>query len=115
MRLSIRLKSAVTGPRGICKLRDKSMRERIKELEKAARALEPDGTQRAGLLDRVNAYAEEFIQAIPHVPAYVATEDGGRGLYDSPITEAGIGLEAALALLKEHVDRPGLNPTSGRF
>jgi aromatic-L-amino-acid/L-tryptophan decarboxylase len=91
------------------------MLERIKQLEQVARVLEPDRGQREGLLAQVGAYAEAFIQAIPQAPAYIATEDMGRGLYDSPITEEGIGLEATLGLLKEHVDRPGLNPTSGRF
>src|SRR5262245_11123983 len=91
------------------------MLERIKQLEQLARALEPDRAQREALLAQVGAYAEAFIQAIPQAPAYIATEDMGRGLYDSPITEEGIGLAATLGLLKEHVDRPGLNPTSGRF
>lgn len=91
------------------------MRERLKALEQAARPLEPDAGQRAWLLEQTGGYAEEFIRAIPDAPAYIATEERGRGLYDSPITEAGIGLEAALDLLKAHVDRPGVNPTSSRF
>jgi glutamate/tyrosine decarboxylase-like PLP-dependent enzyme len=91
------------------------MSDRIKELEKTARRLEPDAGRRALLLEHVLDYAETFIEQIADAPAYVAGENGGRGLYHSPISEEGIDVETALDLLGSEVDTPGLNPTSGRF
>lgn len=89
--------------------------ERIKKLERRAQALEPDAGQRAGLLGRTAAYADGFLQGLDEAPAYVVSEEKGRGLYDSPLSEEGMPIEEALALLGEHVDRPGINPASGRF
>jgi glutamate/tyrosine decarboxylase-like PLP-dependent enzyme len=40
------------------------------------------------------------------------TEDKGIGIYDTPLSEEPIDIEAALAILKHEVDRPGLNPAS---
>ena len=91
------------------------MVNKIRELEHLSRALTPDADERALLLEKVLEYAEAFIQDIPTAPAYIASEDGGRGLYDSPIAEEGIRIDQALALLKSNVDEVGLNPTSGRF
>jgi aromatic-L-amino-acid decarboxylase len=91
------------------------MRNLIKALEKQALALEPDAEERAVLLDKVTRYAEVFLEDLSRSPAYVATEDEGIGLYDSPISETPLDLVAALGLLKHNVDRPGINPASPRF
>jgi glutamate/tyrosine decarboxylase-like PLP-dependent enzyme len=88
---------------------------RLKHLETIARRLEPDEAQRALWTRRVVDYAETFIQETAGGPAYTATEDMGRALYDSPISEEGLDIETTLQLLRFNVDRPGLNPTSGRF
>ena len=86
---------------------------RLAELEARARALEPDPAQRDELFTKVRRYAEAFLDRIDDGPTYLATEDQGIGLYDSPISEQGISLDEVLRLLAEHVDRPGLNPASG--
>jgi len=91
------------------------MINQIKVLEEVARRLEPGADQRALWLEKVTAYAENFINDIPNAPVYIGDGEQGRGLFDSPISEEGIDIETALALLKCNVDRPGLNPTSGRF
>lgn len=88
---------------------------RIKKLEKEARALEPDAGRRSELLGRTAAYAEGFLQGLEEAPAFVASEEKGRGLYDSPLSEEGMPIGEILDLIGEHVDRPGVNPASGRF
>ena len=88
---------------------------KIRQLEKTARLLEPDATHRQRLLNQVIAYANNYLEEIASGPVYVTRADNGRALYDSPITEEGIDIEEALALLQENVNTVGLNPTSGRF
>jgi len=91
------------------------MMHEIRELEKMARLLEPDAIHRERLLNQVTAYAENYLDEIPRSPAYIPRPDNGRALYDSPITEEGIGVDEALTLLQENVNSVGINPTSGRF
>jgi len=90
------------------------MRE-IEQLEKTARLLEPDAAQRRRLLDQVIAYADEYLEGISDTPVRIMQADNGRPLYESPITEEGIGIDEALAILNENVNTVGINPTSGRF
>jgi len=91
------------------------MLERIRQLEKSARRLEPDAAARADLLQRVNAYAQHFLETMEEKPVFLETAGKGRGLYGSPLAEDGIAVDEALALLEEYVDTPGVNPASGRF
>ena len=85
------------------------MRKRIKQLEKLASALDPNGDERASLLEKVIGYTNGFLDNIEQMPTYVPTDDKGMGLYDSPISEEPIDIDEALGLLKRNVDRPGLN------
>jgi glutamate/tyrosine decarboxylase-like PLP-dependent enzyme len=91
------------------------MIDRIRTLERRARALEPAAPERRRLLQHVTEYADSFLQELDESPAFVASEEKGKGLYDSPLSEEGLGIEEALALLAENVDTPGVNPASGRF
>lgn len=91
------------------------MVNRIKQLEKLSRALEPNAEERALFLAKVVHYANSFLENINHVPAYRATTDEGIGLYDSPISEEPIGIDTALNLIKQNVDRPGVNVGSGGY
>ena len=88
------------------------MQDRIKELEARARALEPGPKERQSLLDSVVAYCDRFLERLPELPAFELTEDKGIGLYDSPVSEDPVALEALLKLLDHNVVRPGLNPAS---
>ncbi|MFQ5603352.1 MAG: pyridoxal phosphate-dependent decarboxylase family protein [bacterium] len=81
-------------------------------LEKISRQLELDAEDRADLFAKVQAYTDDFIHQIFNSPAYQVSQDKGLGLLDSPISESPIDMDAALQLLKEHVDGPGLNPAS---
>jgi glutamate/tyrosine decarboxylase-like PLP-dependent enzyme len=89
------------------------MIERIKELERLARRLEPDADERAMLARAAVEHAEAFIRSLAHAPGYRVTGDNGAGLYDSPLGPEPIGIEEALALLAKHVDSLGGNTAAG--
>jgi aromatic-L-amino-acid decarboxylase len=85
----------------------------IREAERRARLLEPTAGERLAMRERVVGYAERFLDRIGDLPAYVTTEDKGKGIFDSPIMETPGSIETAIDLIERHVDRPGLNPASG--
>jgi glutamate/tyrosine decarboxylase-like PLP-dependent enzyme len=89
------------------------MRETLRELEQAARRLEPSSGERHDAQQRVVAYSEQFLDGIESSKAYETGAGKGEGLMLSPISEDGIGMDTALELIRENVDMPGLNPASG--
>ena len=89
------------------------MIDRIRQLESIARRLEPGAAERAALTRPVIEYAERFLHSLPERLTYVATDDQGAGLYESPIGEQGADIHTLLSLIERHVDRPGINPASG--
>ncbi len=89
------------------------MREEILKFESLSRLLEPAAGERDAVRGRVVEYSEEFLENIDELKAFNLTEDKGRGILDSPITEDGIGIDAAISLIRENVNKPGLNPASG--
>jgi len=89
--------------------------ERIRRLERAARPLEPGGARRKQLRNAAIASSERFLRRIGTLRTYVDTEDKGIGLLASPISEDGISIGAAIALLEQAVVRPGSNPASGGY
>ncbi len=90
-----------------------SLRDDILAVETVSRQLEPTPDEREHARSEVVAYAENFLSKIDSVKAYTKTEDKGIHLLDSPIGEHGIDIEDAIELIRENVDRPGLNPASG--
>ena len=89
------------------------LRDQLLKLEKDSRLLEPSAAEREAVRSQVVAYSENFLDNIDSLKAYAQGENTGAGLLDSPITETGIGIDAAISLLAENVDSPGLNPASG--
>jgi aromatic-L-amino-acid decarboxylase len=89
------------------------MIEDIRRLESRARQLEIGPEQRARLLEQVTSYSQQYLDGIADEPAYIAED--GRAIYDSPLSEEGIDLAGALALLRDNVDRSGITTTSGKF
>lgn len=87
--------------------------DRIRELEAIARRLEPASAEREALIRPVLTYANDFLNTIDTRLTYVETADKGIGIYDSPISDTPVGIDALLAMVAEHVDRPGINPASG--
>ncbi|PCH66260.1 MAG: amino acid decarboxylase [Bacteroidetes bacterium] len=90
-----------------------SMIERIKHLEVIARQLEPISEERNKLRNKVIQYSESFLDNLEDSKAFLQTEDKGIKVYDSPISEEPADLDELLGILKENVDKPGLNPASG--
>ena len=91
------------------------MLDRIKQLEAIARQLQPDEDRRSELTQAASDYVNAFIKGLGEAPAANFTEDNGIGLYDSPISEDPIDIEAALSLFDQNVIRQGINTSSGRF
>lgn len=91
------------------------METEIRKLEAIARQLEPDGEQRRQWLNAVAAYAGRFLDNLDTIPAYIPPQHNVSNPVSAPFSEEGLGIEAVLALLREHVDGPGVNPASGRF
>jgi len=88
------------------------MLERIQQLEAIAKQLEPDSSARKELRDEVIEYTESFLENIYENKAFVITEDNGKNLYDSPITEEPTAIDTLLSIFRENVETPGLNPAS---
>jgi aromatic-L-amino-acid decarboxylase len=90
-----------------------SLRDQILDLERESRRLEPTADQRETARNSVISYSENFLSKVDSLKAYSQTDDKGIHLLDSPIGETGIGIDDAIELIRENVDRPGLNPASG--
>lgn len=88
------------------------LRARLRQLERAARPLDPGASRRKALRGAVVAASERFLRSLDTLKAYVETEDKGLGLLDAPISEHGIPIEAAIERLEHDVIRPGGNPAS---
>jgi glutamate/tyrosine decarboxylase-like PLP-dependent enzyme len=89
------------------------MLDRLDQLERAARPLEPGITRRKRLRNAVVASSERFLRTIGSRKAYVETDDKGSGLLDAPIGEEGRALDQVLAHLEHDVVRPGATTASG--
>jgi len=88
------------------------MRDRIEELERLARQLDPNVDQRATLFAEVGAYAESFLSALPEARTY--TPDPGRnGFADDPLREEPAEIAGVLDFFRREVDTTGVLPSSG--
>ena len=90
------------------------MEQEIKELERQARKLETTSQDRHSLLQKAQNYGEEFLSTLGDQPAYVDSESMGKGVYELPFDEKPKDFNQLLEVLKSEVDRPGLNPASGK-
>src|SRR5689334_13326439 len=89
------------------------MRDAILTLEHQARELEPQSPERRSTREAVVSYSEQFLDSVDALNAFNTSGSKGSDLLDSPICEEGISIDAAISLLRENVDKPGLNPASG--
>jgi aromatic-L-amino-acid/L-tryptophan decarboxylase len=87
---------------------------RLKQLEREARPLEPGTTRRRRLRDAVVASSERFLRGIETRNGFDDVDHKGIGLLDSPISEHGIPIEAAIALVERDVVGPGAGTATGR-
>lgn len=89
------------------------MLSHIRALEAVARRLEPSAAEREAMTAPVLKYADDFLNSIDTRLTYVETDDKGIGIYDSPISDEPVAIDALLDLVARHVDRPGINPAGG--
>lgn len=87
--------------------------ERLRQLERAARPLEPGTTRRKALRAAVVGSAERFLRALEHLPAYRDFEAAADGLLGAPIPEEGLPLAEVMRAWEDEVVAPGANPASG--
>jgi aromatic-L-amino-acid/L-tryptophan decarboxylase len=92
---------------------DQTLRDLILAAQAVSHRLEPQSDDRESVRRSVVEYSEHFLDNVASCKAYELTDDKGRGILNSPITEDGIGIDACIELLRENVDTPGLNPASG--
>jgi glutamate/tyrosine decarboxylase-like PLP-dependent enzyme len=90
------------------------MKNKILALEALAVQLEPPAEVRQEWNEQVNAYAERFIQSLSVAPAFRDDDNKGQALLQFPIPEYAVPIEQLIQLVEEAVDKPALNPASGR-
>ena len=93
---------------------DPELLERLRQLERRARPLEPGTSRRRRLREAIVASTERFLRRIETIDGFVEVADPGIGLLDYPITEGGMPLESAVELLEREVVRPGASTATGR-
>ncbi|HVF47537.1 MAG TPA: aminotransferase class V-fold PLP-dependent enzyme, partial [Pyrinomonadaceae bacterium] len=89
------------------------MRDQLLALEEIARRLEPSAGEREAVRGPIIEYSEDFLDRIESINTYNVSDTKGGALLDVRIGEVGIGIDAAIDLIRENVDTPGLNPASG--
>jgi glutamate/tyrosine decarboxylase-like PLP-dependent enzyme len=85
---------------------------RLRQLERAGRPLDPGAGRRKRLRGAVVASTERFLRRIDARKGYEDGGSKGRGLLAAPISEGGMSLEDAIALLEREVVGPGANPAT---
>ena len=90
-----------------------NLRERAENLRRTAAPLEPGPDERRLLVDAVARHAEAFLEGLDAGPAYWPPGDGAamRGL---ELGADGRLIEELLALVREEVERQGVNPAHPR-
>src|SRR5262245_35583777 len=89
------------------------MRKKILQLEQTARLLEPSPANRKRVRDRVVRYTEQFLRTIETSKVFTESTTKGSELLRSPISEKPLDPDKVLALIRDGVDTPSLNPASG--
>src|ERR1041385_8129090 len=90
-----------------------SVPDKLLQLEKISRQLEPAPADRDSARKAAIDYTENFINQIETINAYNIFNGGDAGILDTPIGEEPHNINDLISLLKNHVDHPGLNPASG--
>ncbi|UCF20764.1 MAG: aminotransferase class V-fold PLP-dependent enzyme, partial [Gemmatimonadota bacterium] len=88
------------------------MIKRIRRLEQIARKLEPGPEEREQIRVAAVDYAEDFLNKLPHAKTYEADKSKARDLRRSPISDEPTEVEEVIRLVRECVDKPGLNPAA---
>ena len=89
------------------------MRETILALENASKSLEPDSGERENLRNKIVHYTEDFLTNIGTRKAFEADKNKGRKIMDIAPGKDLFTVEEVIELLKETLDKEGINPASG--
>jgi len=88
------------------------MLEKLRELERSARRLDPDATARAQLTAAIVDYAESFLAGLPEAGTF--TRDPGRNPFQEyPLQDEPTALAELLEFYRVAVDTTGILPASG--
>ncbi|MDX1577425.1 MAG: aminotransferase class V-fold PLP-dependent enzyme [Gemmatimonadota bacterium] len=90
-----------------------SRRDRIRELEEAARALEPGAERLDAWLGAAHGYARRLLAELPERPTYQEDKEPAGRIADFPIGDAPRSVERLLEAFDEAVVRPGILASSG--
>jgi glutamate/tyrosine decarboxylase-like PLP-dependent enzyme len=88
------------------------IREKISDLERFARQLDPAADQRHDWLAACGNYAQSFLDALPQTKTY-ARDSGRNGFTGFPLQEAPADLGELLNFFRREVDTTGILPASG--
>ncbi len=89
------------------------MLDKIAQLEKQSRLLEPDSPTRERLRNSVLNYTENFLNAVNEINAYNLEDTKGKGILDFPITDEPTDINQLIDSVEKNIDYPSLNPASG--
>ena len=90
------------------------MIEQLKELEKTARLLEPNPVQRQNWNNKVIRQADEFLDEIESLNAYDQPGKAHPNIIEPNFSEEPVSMDKLLPVIREIVDRQGINPASGK-
>ena len=88
------------------------MIDKIKEIEKVSRLLDPVQEQRDKWNSEVLHYSNTFINNLDATKAYIDTDENGKDIYNLDITEQATELSTLLDGISTNIDNVGLNPAS---
>ena len=86
---------------------------RIKQLELESLKLEPNRAQRLAWEQKVQDYAQGFLDKVHDTKAYIAGGEKDHTLYDFGIPEQGRSIDTIIEKIADQVDHYGINPASG--
>ncbi|WP_198029913.1 pyridoxal phosphate-dependent decarboxylase family protein [Christiangramia salexigens] len=89
------------------------MIEKLKELERISRELEPSGDKRKNWENKVLSYSHDFIDDLEHEKAYYHEDQKGKGILEFDISEEATSLDRLLEGNSRHLNTTGINPASG--
>ncbi|WP_261793699.1 pyridoxal phosphate-dependent decarboxylase family protein [Psychroserpens burtonensis] len=89
------------------------MKNRIKELEKISKLLDPGVKQRNEWNVEVLDYSNTFINKLDTSKAFFSSEENGKNIYNFDIEEQATALTSLLDSTKTNIDEVGINAASG--
>ena len=89
------------------------MINKIKQLEKLSRLLDPKESQRKKWNAEVLDYSNTFINNLDASKAFIKSKENGKEIYNLDIEEQSIDLALLLESTTKNIDGVGINPASG--